>query len=61
MIIDKNWHILLIHTKSYTKHERKRKITKQDKLIDQLDIISFQSRHDTASTNYSMGTCNLIG
>lgn len=61
MIFDKNWHIFLIHTKYYTQKKKNKKDKKQDILIviDQLDIILFQSRHDTASTNYSMS--NLIG
>lgn len=41
--------------------ERKRKIAKQEILIvmDELDTIWFQNRHDTVSTIYSMD--NLIG
>lgn len=54
MSIDKSRHILRIHTKYYTHNIEKRKIAKQEILIviDELDTISFQSRHDTVSTIY---------
>lgn len=60
------WHILLIHTKYYTKQERK-KVTKNKKNLlvrvivqSHLDTILFQSRHDTASTIYLIGLLDWL-
>lgn len=66
IIIDRNWHILLIHTKYHTKQERK-KVTKNKKNLlvrvivqSHLDTILFQSRHDTASTIYLIGLLDWL-